>query len=313
MNDPRLSFLSQIDLAKTRVRAFEGFILLCGGESVAQPTPIKSVRHLIHSELTNGRHDLAHRIRLAEETQDWFDGGVYSDLLTFEEHLAGLSAVIVLVVETPGSIAELGAFSVGEPFLDRLLVIVSNHHYEQDSFIRLGPINKIANNSSNAVLVYDWERPIYGGRPASDFQVVSDELEEIVRSIREHVSPSRKEHAFKPEEPSHTMSLICDLCDLFGALSEKDIADFLVKLGIHIESVVVTQYIFLLIKCGMLFSKRKGHGTYYYVRDWKSRVSFGLAPNYKFYRERIQVDTLSYYEKEIPSRSDVVKAIRRSR
>lgn len=202
---------------------------------------------------------------------------------------------------------------MSEPFLDRLLVIVSNLHYEQKSFIRLGPLNKIELKSNSSVLVYDWEKVTHDGRPIADFSVFAGDIDEIIQSIRNQASPAGKEHNFKLSEPAHTMNLICDLCDLFGALSEKDIGDFLAKIGISIPPIQVAQYIFLLTKCEMLFSRRKGHGTYYFVRDWQSRISFGLADNYKFYKERIQVDTLAFYEKELSSRSDVIKAIRKSK
>ncbi|MBB3761613.1 retron St85 family effector protein [Xanthomonas arboricola] len=314
MDDPRLQFLAQIDLAKTRIKAFEGFVLLCGGESDEQAHPIKSIRHLIQSELTNGRHsELARRVRLAEETKDWFHGGVYSDLVTFEEHLAGLSAVVVLVVESAGSIAELGVFSVSEPFLDRLLIVVSQDHYDESSFIRLGPIQKIENKSRKSVMVYDWYEDKIAGKRVENFELVRGEVGEIIAAIREYVSPAGREHVFRKSEPSHVMSLICDLCDLFGALNETEISEFLLKLEISIESADLSRYLFLLQKCQLLFVKAKGHGRYFYVDEWKSRVSFGYVAGAKFNRERLKIDTVAFYEARIPSRAKVIKSVRRAR
>lgn len=311
MDDPRTYFLSQLDLTKTRIKAFEGFVLLCGGQSDANPHPVKSVRHLIQSELTNGRNSgLAKRVRLAEETKDWFHGGVYKDLVTFEEHLAGLSAVVVLVVETAGSIAELGAFSVSGPFIDRLLVIVSQDHYHEDSFIRLGPIQKIENSSKDSVLVYDWhERPAYGPT-TENYELIRTDVAEVVSKITEYVSPSDREHVFRASEPSHIMSLICELCDLFGALNESDIGNFLSKLSLNVESEDLSRYLFLLQKCQMLSLKAKGHGRYFYVDDWSSRVSFAYKEGAKFNRERLKVDTIAYYELKLKSRASIIKSTR---
>ncbi|UXF72561.1 retron St85 family effector protein [Stenotrophomonas maltophilia] len=313
MDDPRTHFLSQLDLSKTRVRAFEGFVLLCGGASGADAHPVKSVRHLIQSELTNGRHsEIAKRVRLAEETNDWFDGGVYSDLVTFEEHLAGLSAVVVLIVETAGSIAELGAFSVSTPFIDRLLVIISQDHYSQDSFIRLGPIQKLENASPESVLVYDWHERAVGGRLTENFELIRADLTEVVSKIQGYVSPSGRQHVFRATEPAHVMSLICELCDLFGALNESDIAGYLAKLSLPVDAKQLSQYIFLLQKCQILFMKPRGHGRYFYVENWSGRVSFAYQEGAKFNKERLKVDTVSYYEAELPSRASIVKSIRRA-
>ncbi|MGB9102217.1 MAG: retron St85 family effector protein, partial [Stenotrophomonas indicatrix] len=237
---------------------------------------------------------------------------VYSDLITFEEHLAGLSAVVVLVVESPGAIAELGAFSISEPFLDRLLVIVSQEHYEQQSFIRLGPVQKIENSSSDAVLVYDWHDRRVGERPVPNFELLREDVSEIVSAIRSYTSPSGREHVFKYEDPSHAMSLICELCDLFGALSESDIHEFLLKMGLDPGLDNIRRYLFLLQKCELLFLKSKGHGRYYYVEEWKSRLSFSFSGDEKFNRERIKVDTVAYYDAVMKSRAEVVRRIRKS-
>jgi hypothetical protein len=48
------------------------------------------------------------RIRVAEHYKDWSHDSIYQDLVSFERHLAELSSVIVLVLESSGSIAELG-------------------------------------------------------------------------------------------------------------------------------------------------------------------------------------------------------------
>ncbi|MFZ0870565.1 MAG: retron St85 family effector protein, partial [Rhodanobacter sp.] len=163
MIDPRREFLARVDLVKSRIRNFGGFVFLCGGRSNTSFAPILSVRHLLYNELTNGKHsDIAAKLKLAEDIQDWFRGGAYNDLVTFEEHLAGLSDVIVLVVESPGAIAELGAFSISPAIADRLLVLVAEIHYEEESFIKLGPLKRLENKNSDAVLVYDWHEDTFG-------------------------------------------------------------------------------------------------------------------------------------------------------
>jgi hypothetical protein len=313
MADPREDFIARIDVSKTRVRSFDGFILLCGGLQGVDPVPIKSIRHMIYHELTSGRHsDMGGRLKLAEDIKDWFRDGNYRDLVTFEEHLAGLSAVIVLVVESAGAIAELGAFSVSEAFADRLLVLVAEIHYDTESFIRLGPIRRLENNHDNSVLVYDWHDRTIFGRVIERFDKIQGELPAIIDAIRGFIDPKVSESKFKLNEPAHVMFLICELCDLFGALPYKEIHEYIGALRIILSGDDLKRYLFLLEKCDILRIKASGHGRYYYPIGWSSRISFGFFAGAPIDRDRLRVQVAEFYEREITSRYEVVKKIERA-
>jgi hypothetical protein len=144
--------LSQkIDLSASRIKPYEGFIFLCGGPTdVKSPLPI-SIRDAIYRELVKDPQIDA-RIRIAEDYKDWSHDSIYRDLVSFESHLAELSSVIVLSLESAGSIAELGLFSVINAFHDKLLVFIESSHYQSPSFIKFGPIDyleKAHNNNAN--------------------------------------------------------------------------------------------------------------------------------------------------------------------
>lgn len=313
VDDPRPKFIQRIDLTKTRVRAFEGFVFLCGGERGDDPAPIKSVRHMLYHELTSGRHsDIAQRLKLAEEIQDWFEGGNYDDLVIFEEHLAGLSAVIVLVVESAGAIAELGAFTLTPAILDRLLVVVAEAHYEQKSFIRLGPIRRLENSAAESVLVYDWHDVDYGGRLVERFDKVQDQLVEIIEFIGRFTGPSKSERLFRRDNAAHVKFLVCELCDLFGALSFSEIGEYLSSLGLPQEPSDLKRFLFLLEKCGLLSIKAVGHGRYYYPVEWTSRLSFAFGPGDPINKDRLKVDVAAFYEKSMKSRHEALRRARRT-
>lgn len=311
MTDPRRDFLARVDLAKSRIRNFGGFVFLCGGRSDKSFAPILSVRHLLYNELTNGRHgDIAAKLKLAEDIQDWFRGGAYNDLVTFEEHLAGLSDVIVLVVESPGAIAELGAFAVSPAIADRLLALVAEIHYEQDSFIKLGPLKRLEEKNNDAVLVYDWHEENLG-RHTESFDKLKDEIPSIVGAIRQFMSTDNSERVFKKEDASHQMLLICDLVDLFGALPMTEIQEFILSLSIDITVDRLKQYLFLLEKCGLLRIKAKGHGRYYYCEKWIPRISFGITSGPGVDKQRLRVDVVEFYDEYEKTRAKVLKTIRR--
>lgn len=312
MSDPRRDFLERVDLARSRVRSFGGFVFLCGGQSNISADPILSVRHLLYNELTNGRHSsIADKLKLAEDIQDWFRDGAYSDLVTFEEHLAGLSDVIVLVVESPGAIAELGAFSISPAIAERLLVLVAEIHYEEQSFIKLGPLKRLEDSNTESVLVYNWHE-LKAGKYTEQYDKLRAEMPRIVEIIKNFMSKDASERLFKSDESSHQMLLICDLIDLFGALPLKEIGEFLELLSIKIDVNRLKQYLFLLEKCGLLRIKAQGHGRYYYCENWSPRISFSYISEGVVDKERLRFDIVEFYDAHEKTRAEVIKRIRKA-
>lgn len=312
MADPRGEFVNRIDLRTTRVKPFEGFIFLCGGpQDVNVPVPDLSVRHILYHAITSGRHsDLAGRLKLAEDIQDWYRGGKYSDLVTFEEHLASLSSVIILVVESAGSIAELGAFSVTDAIADRLIALISETHFDEDSFIKLGPISRLESRTGRTVLVHSWHERRIGGQIFENYDLMRGDVPGILNEVRKLLVPLKGEKVFKTSEPSHAMLLICELCDLFGALSETEIKDYFLAIGCELNLREIEQYLFILNKCDLLRVKAKGHGRYFYAPDWKPHIIFGFRDSEGIERNRLAVNVFDYYKSANKTRYDVVSQLR---
>lgn len=307
--DPRADFISKVDIKSTRVKSFRGFIFLCGGpHDITQGA--QSLRSLLVREMTSGRYDgLADRIKLAEEIQDWFRDATYSDLVSLEEHLASLSSLILLVVESGGAIAELGVFATAKRFSDRMLTLIANVHYEVDSFIRLGPIRRLENEAADRVLVYDWIARDDNGREVMRLANLDGDVREVVQRVSELVKSPRSEVIFSWNDPAHSMLLICELCDLFGALQITEIEKFLTDLGGDVSLVEIKQYLFLLAHCGMVAMKAKGHAKYYYAPGWDSHISFALGGS-AVDRTRLRVDVSEFYKASDERRAAVIRWIR---
>lgn len=312
-SDPREDFLARIDFSDTRVRSFRGFLFLCGGQHDASIyEPLLSARHVIYHELVSGRHsDLASRLKLAEDIQDWFRDGKYSDLVTFEEHLAGLSSVILLVVESPGSIAELGAFAVTPAINSRLIALIDEQHFEAESFIRLGPINRLENDTQRKVLVHDWHDVDLSGRRSPAFAKLVPDVSNILADVRALLREQDREQVYRRGEPGHAMILICELCDLFGALSHQDISRYMSMADPGIANEKIDQYLFLLDKCGILQIKAKGQGRYYHCPEWTSHITFAFSDSRRVDRDRLRVDVVEYYKQHLKSRADVIRILRK--
>ena len=82
--------------------------------------------------------------------EDDFDSNI--DLLTFEDFLAEVSDSIILLVESPGSFCELGAFAYTEKlFNDKLIIIIDEKYKNDKSFIMSGPVAKVRKDGAKVV------------------------------------------------------------------------------------------------------------------------------------------------------------------
>ncbi len=99
----------------------------------------------------------------AEDANQIYRETKYNDLITFEEDIARIVSSVVVIVESPGSYAELGAFAMNPTISKSLRVIVQTEFSETESFIRFGPIEKMKNDDDESVAFFPWETKKSGG------------------------------------------------------------------------------------------------------------------------------------------------------
>ena len=105
MTNPLEAFASSLDLNASRVLNSPSLIFLCGGPLTQETGDDPSARAIFYQRLKEEHQDLFKRVLLAEHANKWSRiGRQYGNLLDLENDLAGLSAVILLFVESAGSI-----------------------------------------------------------------------------------------------------------------------------------------------------------------------------------------------------------------
>lgn len=152
-----LDLHSRIDRDALRVRRPDHVVFLCGGIiSADEDNRIAlSVRDYLY-RIRKISSKLNGKIVLAEKAQQIYRESNYQDLISFEEDVARISSIVLVISESPGSLAELGAFSSEKVIQSALRVIISEDHNQSESFVRYGPIRRVENIDRERIGVFPW-------------------------------------------------------------------------------------------------------------------------------------------------------------
>lgn len=137
-----------------------------------------------------------------------------TNALAMEEKLAELADIIVIVVESPGTFAELGAFAISRPLRKKLLPILKQHHRNNGSFVETGPVQWVDVDSTFGPSIWACHDRILE---------IAGELEKRLNLIPAENS-RRVNNLFASKK--HLLFFICDLVAVFGPCSVDHI-DFL--------------------------------------------------------------------------------------
>lgn len=177
-------FSARIDKAELRVRRPSQTIFLCGGiiDDNVNNRNVTSIRDYI-VRYKNGQNKISANIVLAETARQLYRETRYSDLISFEEDIARIASLVLVICESAGSLAELAAFASESIIRDTLRIIISEKHATDESFVRYGPVRRIENIDRERVGIFPWKMSKTGVVKSS----INPHFSEIIRWINDHV------------------------------------------------------------------------------------------------------------------------------
>jgi len=122
-----------------------------------------SIRETLRKELTRFRYLHDFNFYYPEELfAELILSKAKFDLLSLENMLAESVHAVVIILESPGAIAELGAFANHPNLRNKLVVIVDKKYRKARSFIRLGPVRYLEKKTNSKVIFHDLAEPNFG-------------------------------------------------------------------------------------------------------------------------------------------------------
>jgi hypothetical protein len=264
-------FSASVDSIVPSVEAHPALLVVFGGV-VASPDeraagiPPKTQRDAFVNWTEKNRADLIPRMLLPENFPDWSEYNTYQNLLQFEEDLGYLTAAVLIFVEAPGAIAELGAFTQIHSLRDRLAVVVKTHYHPAKSFISLGPLRFLEQFDQQSVCAID-------DTPPEHF---SSEIPTVMDAVNYTMGKLKPKQSFTTENPGHVILLVLDLVTVFGVIDVPALMQLLAHFQIDAKEARVRQILFALQKAKLLRTGKHG-GKYWYWPVERKRVWINYA------------------------------------
>ncbi|MBJ6726009.1 retron St85 family effector protein [Geomesophilobacter sediminis] len=116
-------------------------IFICGGKDEDCPNRSNLEKYF-------KKHLNRHLIFRAEDAWAVISKGTTkTNALDLEEKLASFSDIVIILVESFGTVAELGAFASSEPLRRKLLPILNKDYVADESFVNTGPVTWVNKDS----------------------------------------------------------------------------------------------------------------------------------------------------------------------
>jgi hypothetical protein len=251
---------SKLDSNKISVILSKHHIFLCGGLVDVKKTIPPSFRDRFVGYAAKKDSRINDAIILAENFKDYFKEN-YTDLLVFEDEIANLSTLVLIFLESAGSLVELGMFCNKPHFYKKLVIVAPQKEVqEEDSFIFLGPLENIRKKDSTSVVVYPWPDP---SKSEYDESNLVDLLSHINNKLTSILSKN-KSGKFDPNNSGHNALLICEIIRLCFPILVSEIELALAALNISMTTNDISRHLYLLSKFQLINKHRYSSHKYYF-------------------------------------------------
>jgi len=282
LSETAKELFSSLDVHNLKLRRPLPFIFLCGGPLTPPPGEAKSVREQFLRQGGSRSYFRSEAgIVLAEHVDQAFADRQFDDLLELEKYVATLSEVVVLIVEAPGAIAELGAFSQIPEIAERLFVVVRSGLHPRRSFISLGPLRSLERRES-PVSVYAW-----ADFDGDKIQMPPDVMAELINDVSYEINNRPKHEKYSDKKLSHFMLLMAQIIYLARCASTAEIKEALNILGVSIGGRDVGLCLTAMSIVGWVRQEQERRHKYWVVND-------AFKPSEYAYRPDVPNDTLRW-------------------
>lgn len=271
--------------------ALPQFVFLCGANKPTNEVSERrrAVLEFVHRNLPNISIFLAERVFETLTAE-----GPTINLLDIESDISNFSDFIIIILESPSTFAELGAFSTSK--LRSKLIIINNAVYANArSFINLGPLKAIT-DAANPKHIISYNMALDGLSSLDSIGVIFPQLHKLLDSVNLNRRRSMDESGLNPSKifNKYSAMFLHDLLYLSGPLLYKEIIELL-KLIFGDSNYNKTKTLLALLVSFNVIKRDQTTGLYrsqsthlYYSFNFDTNKYIAIFRNYmlKNYSER---------------------------
>ena len=145
---------ADLDRERLRVSRPSKFLFLFGGvvsnHVNAKPGNLRDYIYRVRRMRTR------YQVVLAKKATQLYRDTAYGDLISFEEDIARIAAVVLVIAESSGSLAELGAFASNETICKAARVMIQEKSEADASLSVTDPVERVKKAKREYLGVYFW-------------------------------------------------------------------------------------------------------------------------------------------------------------
>nr|WP_280514497.1 retron St85 family effector protein [Chthonobacter albigriseus] len=254
-----------IDFENSKIVLPRKLVFLCGGKASRIAGSPSSLRELLLQKSSEtgseGRIGEA-EVLLAEDAVSALAKSAFKNLLDLEEFIAAIVQSVILIVESPGSMCELGAFVKTREIREKLIVVLQGEFKNVQSFITVGAVAYLEEQyAPSQILAFHWNTSREQVVSAPDYM-----LSEMLLAIPDAMAQVQADHqleAFRSDRIGHLIYLTLSFCHVLRAAKLADLKLCFSDAGFGIEEITIRRCLDTLIICKLVKAVEHGRLTYY--------------------------------------------------
>ncbi|UVC08734.1 hypothetical protein IHQ71_27015 [Rhizobium sp. TH2] len=302
-----INFFRELDFEAVTVRRPANIVFFCGGRFSDVGEETRTLRHYLLRERNIGAR-LSARVVLAETANQLYRDSEYRDLITFEEDIATVACLVLIIVESAGSLAELGAFATSDIIRPSTAIIIKSDFENSESFVRFGPVQKLLLETGDRVAFYPW-------KCRKDETIIKSSVKNHVQAITSFINAQlrAKPNSFlcKTAPSFKIFAVLFWVIHLSKAISISEIETYLNDMGEPIDRKNLKNKLYCLKVVGWIDKYSYGNKEYWHPlvdADPISRYVYVKAAKERNTARR-KLEVLADIRKDLKTRTHVAKYV----
>jgi hypothetical protein len=223
------------------------------------------------------------KVILAEAAVDYLAESSFDNLLDLERYIASVVQAVVLIVESPGSMCELGAFVMTPEICAKLIIVMQSEYIPLSSFITSGALKYFKYqqqeyDANDRVLGYEWNIDNKDKSITVQDYIVDNMLNSLTLAM-DAIHSNHATETFKYNIKGHIIFLTLAFCHLLRAAKQVDLKKCFEASNIKITEVDLKHQIDILAICGLIKQVRHGKLDYYVAKVGKMPLEIAFQEN----------------------------------